>query len=325
MKQTLKKLLLGTAMTVFLSAVPVTQDAHATSNKSVNIPLTVNETITLEKNVLTLGDIFNGVTKHKNFVLAPAPAPGRDMILNSYDLNQIALSFNLDWQGGNAQDSVKITRDATLITVQDIKQSITDKIVQNHNIGTFRLDVGSRLKDIVLSSRYDTMINVETLDYDARTGRVDAVFRTDDDRTHRVAARLTRITEVPVLSEKMRNGDVITMNDIDWIEMELDKVARNNVVDAEQLIGMTPRRFVNSQTPIRLSDVQAPEVVKKGAAVTMLLDTGKLQLTSKGRALENGAKGDLIRIANSTSNRVIEAIVEDDNLVRVQSGTTIAF
>ena len=123
----------------------------------------------------------------------------------------------------------------------------------------------------------------------------------------------------------MRNGDVITMNDINWVEMALDKVARNNVVDAEQLIGMTPRRFVNSQTPIRLSDIQAPEVVKKGNAVTMLLDTGKLQLTSKGRALENGAKGDLIRIANSTSNRVIEAIVEDDNLVRVQSGTTIAF
>ncbi len=325
MKHTFKKALLGTVAIAFLCATPLMNNAQAAKKASAKAPLSVNETIMLEKDVLTLGDVFNGITKHKSFVLAPAPAPGHEMKLNSYDLNQIALSFDLDWQGSYAQDTVKITRDATLITMKDIKNALEDKIVQDHNLGTFKVELGSRMNDIILPSKYNAVVDIETLDYDSRTGRVDAVFKTDDNKTHRVVGRVTRLTEIPVLAEKMRNGDVITMNDINWVEMELGKVARNNVVDAEQLIGMTPRRFVNSQTAIRLSDVQAPEVVKKGSAVTMLLDTGKLQLTSKGRALENGAKGDLIRVANSTSNRIIEAIVEDDNLVRVQSGTTIAF
>jgi len=71
--------------------------------------------------------------------------------------------------------------------------------------------------------------------------------------------------------------------------------------------------------PIRNGDVRAPVVVAKGSLVTMILKTRNMILTSKGRAIENGAIGDTVKIMNTRSKTVIEAVVAGANRVTVNS------
>ncbi len=51
--------------------------------------------------------------------------------------------------------------------------------------------------------------------------------------------------------------------------------------------------------------------------VTMTLETGQMQLTAQGRALDNGAAGDVVRIMNTSSNQVIEGVVQGLRTVSV--------
>ena len=85
------------------------------------------------------------------------------------------------------------------------------------------------------------------------------------------------------------------------------------------MIGMTPRRFILAGRPLRSGDMVAPKIVSRGDLVTVLLNQGPLSLTAKGKALENGAKGDVIRVVNVSSNVTIEALVTGVNEVRVDS------
>ena len=47
-------------------------------------------------------------------------------------------------------------------------------------------------------------------------------------------------------------------------------------------------------------------------------------LTTSGRALDSGAKGDTIRVLNTKSNSIIEARVEGGNLVTVTTRQNFA-
>ena len=103
--------------------------------------------------------------------------------------------------------------------------------------------------------------------------------------------------------------------------MRADRITRNVITDTESLIGMTPKRFAAAGKIMRHGDVRRPRMVQKGSIVTMVLTTPHMVLTSKGRAMEQGARGDTIKIMNLKSKTMIEAEIAGANSVRV---TTIS-
>ena len=62
----------------------------------------------------------------------------------------------------------------------------------------------------------------------------------------------------------------------------------------------------------------------KGSLVTLILQTPKMTLTARGKALQPGSEGDVIRINNLQSNTVVEAEVVASGRVMVRLTTTIA-
>ena len=82
---------------------------------------------------------------------------------------------------------------------------------------------------------------------------------------------------------------------------------------------MTPRRMVIEGKPIKLSEIEAPQIVRRGQNVTIIFKNGAMELTAMGKALENGSKGDLIRVVNANSSRTVAATITAEKEVRVQS------
>ncbi len=70
--------------------------------------------------------------------------------------------------------------------------------------------------------------------------------------------------------------------------------------------------------------MQAPVIVRKDDLVTIMLETPALQLSAQGKALEDGGMGATKRIANTKSNRVIDAKVTGHNLVAVAAPALLA-
>ena len=132
-----------------------------------------------------------------------------------------------------------------------------------------------------------------------------------------VAGRAYGTVEVPVLTRRVAPGDTISAGDIDWMELRAEQAGTDIAASEAQLIGLTPKRGVPVNQPVRVRDLQSPRVVDKGAMVTITLTSQNLTLSAQGKALQDGGKGDTIRVVNTQSNRIVEAVIVGPNQVAV--------
>ena len=133
-----------------------------------------------------------------------------------------------------------------------------------------------------------------------------------------VSGRAHLMTEVPTLIQQVAPGSVIQSGDIDWVRMRSDRLGRGVVRDAAKLTGMSPRRPLRVGQPIRLRDLRQPVVVEKNSLVTIVFESDRMVLTAQGRALEDGPSGRAIRVMNTSSNSVVNAVVRSPGTVIVQ-------
>ena len=126
------------------------------------------------------------------------------------------------------------------------------------------------------------------------------------------------------MARPIGRNQVIKRGDVAWIEIRADRVQYNTVLDADELVGKVARRAFGTGKPIRASNVGRPVVVEKGSLVTMVLKSPGMLLTARGRALENGSKGDTIRITNTSSNTALEARVIGAGKVSVDPTARLA-
>ncbi|MGY8960417.1 MAG: flagellar basal body P-ring formation chaperone FlgA, partial [Alphaproteobacteria bacterium] len=171
-------------------------------------------------------------------------------------------------------------------------------------------------------------LKIRSLTQDARTGRFSALIIAPDLRPGAVRRTVTgaihRLVQTPVLTRRISSGDIIGKHDIQWIALRSNRITSQIILDENKLIGMSPKRPVAQGRTIRASEIRPPVLVKKGSRVTVIFRTPNLKLTTVGRALQNGAKDDIIRIRNLRSKTTIDAMVASSGLVVVTSVGQIA-
>ncbi len=166
---------------------------------------------------------------------------------------------------------------------------------------------------------------VENLYYSPVQGRFAAeIVVTGSQVRLPVSGRAFGVVQIPVLSRRVLPGDIIGPGDVDWQDMRAVQTTSDTAASDAQLIGMTPKRGVSTNQPVRLRDLQSPRMVDKGAMVTITLQTPSMTLTTQGKALQDGGKGEVIRVVNTQSNRIVEATVAGPNVVAVAKPGTIA-
>lgn len=67
-------------------------------------------------------------------------------------------------------------------------------------------------------------------------------------------------------------------------------------------------------TPSRLAPLL---MVRSGQQVTLVLNYNGLQIRSSGKALKSATLGELVKVRNSQSQKIVEGVVEGEGLVRV--------
>jgi flagellar basal body P-ring formation protein FlgA len=68
--------------------------------------------------------------------------------------------------------------------------------------------------------------------------------------------------------------------------------------------------------------VMLPVAMPKGKAVTLIFNNKVMNLTARGKTLEDGAIGQIIRVTNTKSNQIVMAEVINENTVRVAEQQT---
>lgn len=301
---------------VFMMAVQMAMTANI-SAFAMATPKT-DSVITSDK--ITVGDVFDGVETGAASYLAPAPASGKTVTYTAHDLSRISEAFHLGWtETAGAQVTIRMA--SSTIDRYDIEAALQEKIAAELHGDKFEMELADRSIHMTTPSETKPVLSIENLKYDMTKGEFTATAMADDVKKE-LRGRIFQINQIPVLKTALRSGDVISASDIDYIDMRSNIITNSMIIDAKKLIGQTPRRGVAALRPLTLTDVQLPIIVKKGDSVTMALKSNSISLTAQGKALDNGAVGDNIRVMNISSKQTIDATVTGEQTVTVRAPST---
>lgn len=312
----LNKLWLNTSLTVRITFVLLaiaigsltllvgTRTAMAASLKSVSI-------ITTDK--LTLGDIFNGVKRNADYVIGHAPQPGKDMVLNARTLYRIAVSLDLAWRPSSSSDQIIIRREATIVSYNTIKDTLINELKNKDIDGKFNIVLNNGEPTITLPKNLLNNAEISSLRYDRQKDFFQAtlVFPSIENPVEKmiVSGMVEHMATIPVLRSNLKKGDIIGANDIEFIDVPQKTLKHNVIISAEELIGLTPRRIAYAGKLMITGTLERPQLVERGDNVHITFREGPLLLTATGKALQSGAKGDLVRVTNLNSSRTIDAYI----------------
>lgn len=115
--------------------------------------------------------------------------------------------------------------------------------------------------------------------------------------------------EVYVPARTLSTGEIIAQGDLQILSVSARDLSSNAVVDLKSLVGMEVKRTLKEGSIIRKNAIAAPILVYKKELVTLTVETNQMRLTAQGQAMDDGAMGDVIRVMNLTSKKVISAVV----------------
>ncbi len=133
-----------------------------------------------------------------------------------------------------------------------------------------------------------------------------------------VQADVKKSIEVYISTSPISRGTLITESHIQLQLMDSSKLRFGYITDKDKIIGMVAGRRIAADTVITPRMLDAPKLVKRGEKVQIIAEVDGIVVRVEGEALEDGAKGDMIRVRNNSSKKIIEAIVIAPGKVKVR-------
>ncbi|MDH3473775.1 MAG: flagellar basal body P-ring formation chaperone FlgA, partial [Rhodospirillales bacterium] len=246
---------------------------------------------------------------------------GRWVQLDARWLAALADGHGLDWQPASALDRVTVSRASQTLGPEAIEAALRDAFARRGLEGELEVLLDDPAASLRLPTRAEPSLAVAGLSLDPASGRFSAQIVAPAGPTPQarmtVTGRALVLAEVPVLSRRVAPGEVIGPGDLEWRSVPAERLAKNAVLDPANLLGKAPRRAIRPGEPVRATDLREPVLVAKNSLVTLRLETDRMVLTVQGRALEDGAAGQVVRVMNTKSNTVVNGVVVKAGTVRV--------
>ena len=276
----------------------------------------------ISSNVVMVSDLFDGVATKQDAVVGNAPSPGQTVILNAKTLQRIANTYDIKWKSTAPADQIVVRAMMQTIPTSDITNVIRKDLEGRGIEGKFDVTLNNVAPTISLPGNVDATVEIAQMNYtpgrDVFTAVLAAPSAAHPLKTLNVSGMIEKTAQVPVLLNNLNADEIISTNDIKWIDMPLRQMQPDTVVDADKLIGKTPVRMVVAGAPVRDRDVKSPQLIARGDEILLQFNQGGIQLTAKGKAMQNGTEGEVIRVMNLSSNQSLRAEVTGSKSVVVQ-------
>ncbi len=108
----------------------------------------------------------------------------------------------------------------------------------------------------------------------------------------------------------------VTESDLRLVEIPVD--GRDGYVkDIQEIKGLVPQRVIRAGSPVSMSYFSQPMVIKNGNPVKIIVHYKGIEATAQGVAMARGRIGEVIKVKNESSQKIISARVIDSNTVEV--------
>lgn len=274
--------------------------------------------------LVTLADLIENAGAAGDTAVFRAPEPGTTGTVRADRVLAAAAAKGLANVDAAGVLSVSVTRAGRFISAQEIADAIGRRLAAGGPAGggaDLDISVDGQGEPVAIESTATAPLSVADLQHDARTGRFSALLKVSDSEVIaagiRVSGRAVEIVEVPVLVRAVERGETISPSDLAVERMPRHTVRGDVLTDPGAIAGMSARRRLPAGSVLSGDVLMEPLLVQRNGMVTIAFSVPGMTLTTRGRALSNGARGEVVKVFNIQSGRTIEAEVIGAGLVAV--------
>ncbi|MBW2648973.1 MAG: flagellar basal body P-ring formation protein FlgA, partial [Deltaproteobacteria bacterium] len=133
-----------------------------------------------------------------------------------------------------------------------------------------------------------------------------------------VRARIEVAMDVVVSTKSLRRNVKIERGDVRLVKKWFNRLPSNIISSHDAVVGMNLRTNVKPNTAITGNMVRSIPMVKRGKPVRIVFENGPMRITTIGLSEQDGMRGELIKVRNVSSKKVIYVRVTGDSLAKVE-------
>jgi len=132
-----------------------------------------------------------------------------------------------------------------------------------------------------------------------------------------VNATISVMADVVTTVRPLGRHQHIELEDIRVQRRDLAGLGSETIRRVEDALGNRATRMIYPGTVLQTGMIDQPPVVRRGDVVKIIAETGPMTITATGIVKQQGRKGEMVRVMNTGSNRVIMARVTGPDAVAV--------
>jgi flagella basal body P-ring formation protein FlgA len=283
--------------------------------------------ITVAAEIVTIGDLFDGAGKYAGIPIFRAPDLGHSGTVSAAEIaNAVESAGMTDYDRADIV-AVTVTRAGREVTANEITELLRTALAGPLAAEPDRIDIVFDLPPAPLVAPQAADLRVARLARSVSGTRFEAIIQAgdgDDAESLRVSGSAIATIDAVTALRPLDRGEIVTADDLTVMRVPARQSLAGAATSLADLVGLEARRSIRAGLPLSGSDFAAPNLVNRGEIITVVYQRGGLLLTTRGKALENGAKDAAIPVMNLSSNRVLTAIVTDRGTVTISAPAATA-
>jgi flagella basal body P-ring formation protein FlgA len=294
------------------------------TSTALALPMLKGE-ITVNKAIVTIGDMFDDAGIHAETGIFMAPEPGTTGVVPLADVERAAALVGLMEFENVGFTRVRVARASTIVDAAMLDSLIAADLARR---GIVSGDVTAELRFDVsdLSFNAEAIANpasLVSLRYTPGNNGFTARFVIAGiDQPVDLDGTIQLMTTAPRLAATLPAGSILTQADFEFSSVPLATADAGGFADISQLVGKQLVRQARGGIMLKATDVTEPKVVMRNGLVTVLLRSGPMTLTVKGTALTTAAVGEPVDVLNAVTKKVLRGVARADGAVEIVTATT---
>jgi len=208
---------------------------------------------------------------------------------------------------------VRVSRPCVRIDRERIKEAVIGFFRRNYP--NYEVLSVSAPSVAIPYGRFKERISLDSLG--ERYARVKYEILVDDVpvKKYWLPVRIDRKVDAVVAAQDIPKGKIISPKDVKEEKLPSSKV-RGGAISLKSVLGKVAKRDIRAGEVIKERDLEPNFVVRKGRPVRIIYEANGIHIELPAIALENGAVGDIIKVKNVSTGKVLVCKVVGENTVK---------
>jgi flagellar basal body P-ring formation protein FlgA len=271
--------------------------------------------VTVNSDLVLIGDVIENAGVAAKIAIFRAPDLGTTGALPTAKLLSALRAHRVIGVDTRDIREVMVTRGARKLDGQEIENEVLRALARNagrSDAANFNLKFDRDPQTMQLDPSNVGAMEPVAVRHDARSGRFEVSFEIADETglaptKLRFTGTAIETVEAAVLVRGLERNEVVKASDV--VVERRPKAEVGDVLGRDGVIGMQARRSLRAGQPLRGPDLGKPDLVQRDQGVTLTYEATGIYLTVRGKAMENGAEGDVVNVVNLQSKRTVSGIV----------------